>query len=77
MACGKPVVTSDFPGARALVTDGQNGFIQESRNSTLFAAALDRAMGLPLAAAASPAVAARHDFPAMAGAPGRAWSVLA
>jgi len=32
-ACGRPIVTSDVPGCREAVADGENGFLVEPRNS--------------------------------------------
>lgn len=33
MACGKPVISTDFPGYRILIKDGSNGFLVPEKNS--------------------------------------------
>lgn len=37
---GRPIVTTDVPGCREIVCDGDNGFLVEARNSTALADAL-------------------------------------
>jgi len=32
MACGKPVITSNFPGYRIVINDGENGFLVNERD---------------------------------------------
>jgi glycosyltransferase involved in cell wall biosynthesis len=41
-ACGLPVVTTDIPGCRAVVSDGENGFLVPPRDARSLAAALRR-----------------------------------
>jgi glycosyltransferase involved in cell wall biosynthesis len=42
MACGLPVVTTDVPGCRETVHDGENGLLVPPRDATALAAALRR-----------------------------------
>ncbi len=39
-ACGRPIVTTDAPGCREIVRNGENGFLVPVRNSEALAAAL-------------------------------------
>lgn len=41
-ACGLPIVTTDVPGCREVVLDGENGFLVPARNSNALADALRR-----------------------------------
>lgn len=41
-ACGLPIVTTDSPGCREVVTDGVNGFLIPTRNSDALARAIER-----------------------------------
>jgi len=41
-ACGRPIVTSDIPGCRDIVVDGENGFLVPPRNLSSLSAAIDR-----------------------------------
>jgi glycosyltransferase involved in cell wall biosynthesis len=40
LACGVPVVTTDIPGNRAIICDGENGFLVPYFNATAFRDAL-------------------------------------
>ena len=40
MACGKPIVTTDFPGYRIVVEDGRSGYLIKEKRSDLIAKAL-------------------------------------
>lgn len=40
-SCGRPIVTTDVPGCREVVRDGDNGFLVEVRNSKALADALE------------------------------------
>lgn len=40
MACGKPVVTTDFPGYKLVIEDSRNGFLVKEKRSDLMAGAL-------------------------------------
>lgn len=42
MACGLPIVTTDAPGCREVVTDADNGFLVPVRNAKVLAAALEK-----------------------------------
>lgn len=42
MACGRPVVTSNFPGYKLVVKEGKNGFLVSEKNSTSIAQALKK-----------------------------------
>lgn len=33
MACGKPIITTDFPGYRRVVNEGENGFLVPEKDS--------------------------------------------
>ncbi|HEY9381746.1 MAG TPA: glycosyltransferase, partial [Burkholderiales bacterium] len=46
-ACGKPIVTTDVPGCRAVVRDGENGFLVPAGDSTALADALLRLLKDP------------------------------
>lgn len=41
-AAGRPIVTTDVPGCREVVTDGVNGFLVPPRNSELLANAIEK-----------------------------------
>lgn len=41
-SCGRPIVTTDTPGCREVVQDGENGFLVPARNSAMLADALAR-----------------------------------
>ena len=41
-AAGRPIVTTDVPGCREVVTDGVNGFLVPSRNSSALASAIQK-----------------------------------
>ncbi|HJP23321.1 MAG TPA: glycosyltransferase family 4 protein [Alphaproteobacteria bacterium] len=41
-AAGKPIVTSDVPGCREVVTEGDNGFLAPARDGAAVAEALER-----------------------------------
>jgi len=71
MAAALPVVTTDVPGNRDLVTDGQNALLVSPRDPASLAAAIgrlldDRALARRLGAAAREAVQARYSLAAMA-----------
>ncbi len=42
MAMGRPIVTTDTPGCRSTVEDGENGFLVPSRNTDKLAEAMER-----------------------------------
>ncbi len=42
MACGKPIVTTDWPGCREAVAEGVNGFLVPVRNPQRLAAAMEK-----------------------------------
>ena len=78
LGCGKPLVTTDVSGARALVHPGRNGFVVAGREPGVLAQALGRALSLDPAAAAreSLAVARRYALSELPGRIGAAWPVL-
>jgi len=47
MATGRPIVTTDMPGCREPVIDGENGFLVPPRNSDALAATLTRFIETP------------------------------
>ena len=46
-SCARPVVTTDVPGCREIVRDGDNGLLVEARNATALADALARLLADP------------------------------
>ncbi len=46
-ACGRPIVTSDAPGCREIVSNGQNGFLVPLRDSAAVADALKKLIDFP------------------------------
>ena len=46
-ACGLPIVTTDWPGCRDVVADGENGLLVPIKDPTAVAAALERLAGDP------------------------------
>lgn len=46
-SCGRPIVTTDVPGCREIVRDGDNGFLVEARNATALADALAKLLADP------------------------------
>lgn len=46
-AAGRPIVTTDVPGCREVVTDGDNGFLVPPRNADALAEALARLIANP------------------------------
>lgn len=42
MSCGKPVITTDFPGYRLLIKNGENGFLSPEKDSNSIARSLIR-----------------------------------
>ncbi len=47
MACGKPVITSNFPGYKLVVRDEENGFLVEQKNSNGIAKAITKLVSSP------------------------------
>ena len=46
-SCGRPIVTTDVPGCRAVVQDGENGFLVPPQDPTALAQALARLIEAP------------------------------
>jgi glycosyltransferase involved in cell wall biosynthesis len=46
-SCGRAIVTTDVPGCREIVRDGDNGLLVEARNATALADALSRLLDNP------------------------------
>lgn len=44
-ACGRPIVTTDVPGCREVVTDGENGLLVPARDVAALSRALGRLIG--------------------------------
>ncbi len=79
LGCGKPLVTTEVSGARALVQDGRNGFVVPGREPEALAAGIRRALRLDAATVARESLSVARRY-AQAGLPGRlgeAWPVLA
>lgn len=49
-ATGRPIITTDSPGCRDVVTDGETGFLCKPRNPSSLAAAMERFLSLQPAA---------------------------
>lgn len=47
-AIGRPIITTDVPGCREVVKDGENGFLCQSRNAQDLARAMKKMIELPL-----------------------------
>jgi glycosyltransferase involved in cell wall biosynthesis len=47
MAMGRPVITTDAPGCRETVRDGENGFLVPPRDASALAAAMERFITSP------------------------------
>ncbi|MCS7315451.1 MAG: WecB/TagA/CpsF family glycosyltransferase [Bryobacterales bacterium] len=77
LAAGKPIVSTSVSGAAELVRDGVNGFIVPARDPELYARAMEGALDLPGAAAASRALAERYSVQRMAVAHRELWPPLA
>ena len=79
LGCGKPLVTTDVSGARAMVHSGRNGFVVPGRDPGELAGAIGRALSLDPAAAGreSLALARRYALSELPGRIGAAWPVLA
>ena len=59
MATGRPVITTDAPGCREVVTDGENGFLLPIKNAEAVAEAMERFICDPALAAKMAAVSRR------------------
>ncbi len=46
-SCGRPIVTTDVPGCREVVSDGSNGLLVEARNADALAGALEKLLADP------------------------------
>ena len=46
-SCGRPIVTTDSPGCREIVKDGENGFLVPVRDSAALAAAVGKLLNDP------------------------------
>jgi glycosyltransferase involved in cell wall biosynthesis len=79
LACGKPLVTTEVSGARALVQDGTNGFVVPGRDPGRLAHAMRAALALDPATAAgrSVAIARRYAVGELPGRIAAAWPGLA
>ena len=51
-ACGLPLIATDVPGCREVVTDGVDGLLVPARNPNALAAAIARLQDMPALAAA-------------------------
>jgi glycosyltransferase involved in cell wall biosynthesis len=47
-SCGRPIVTTNVPGCREIVSDGDNGLLVEARNAAALAEALARLLADPV-----------------------------
>jgi len=79
LACGKPLVTTEVSGARALVEDGANGFVVPGRDPGRLMHAMAAALALEPAVAAgrSLAIARRYALGELPGRIAAAWPGLA
>jgi glycosyltransferase involved in cell wall biosynthesis len=46
-SCGRPIVTTDAPGCREIVRDGENGFLVPVRDADVVSRALQRLIEYP------------------------------
>ena len=79
LGCGKPLVTTEVSGARALVEDGANGFVVPGRDPGRMALAMGAALALDpaIAAGRSLAIARRYALGELPGRIAAAWPGLA
>jgi glycosyltransferase involved in cell wall biosynthesis len=47
-ACGRPIITTDTPGCREIVRDGENGILVPPRDAVALADAIERLVRDPL-----------------------------
>jgi glycosyltransferase involved in cell wall biosynthesis len=59
-AMGKPLITTDAPGCRDVVTEGVNGFLVPVRNAAALSEAMTRYIALPPAARIEMGIASRQ-----------------
>ncbi len=64
-ASGRPIITSNIPGCREAVIDGESGFLCESMNSDSLYAAMKRFLSLPQEARAEMGKAGRRHMEAV------------
>jgi glycosyltransferase involved in cell wall biosynthesis len=76
LACGKPIVSTDVSGTRAMIRHGVNGFIV-GRDPVRFAAAAADALNLSDARAASLAVARQFSVETLASDLSAIWPPVA
>ena len=62
LACGKPIVSTEVSGAKAMVIEGRNGFIVNNRDPVRFSEAMQKALQLPEAERVSRSIAAEYDL---------------
>jgi glycosyltransferase involved in cell wall biosynthesis len=77
LACGKPLVSTEVSGARAMICDGENGFVVTDRDPEQYAAAVRGAARLRTARSVSVQFAERYSVKHMADDLGRIWNPLA
>lgn len=76
MACGKPVVCTEFSGATTMVQNGENGFVVVGRNPKVFANAMEEALRLANASERSIASSEPYAMHWMAQRLGTLWPPL-
>lgn len=47
MSCGKPIITTNFPGYKIVVKNGENGFLTDEKNSNQIASAINKLVENP------------------------------
>ena len=77
LACGKPLVSTSVSGARAMIQEGQNGFIVRNRDPGQLADAVQKASAMPMAGRVSLKIAEKYSIETLADDFGRLWKPLA
>jgi glycosyltransferase involved in cell wall biosynthesis len=76
LACNKPIVTTDVSGAKAIVREGENGFVTDSREPWAFADAMRQAITLEHVENCSRSELSKYSLENMASDMERAWPPL-
>jgi glycosyltransferase involved in cell wall biosynthesis len=76
LACGKPMVATDVSGARDQIVEGGNGYIVDSRDPAVYAAAVQKALNLANASQVSLQIAMRFSVERLAAELRPLWTPL-
>jgi len=77
LACGCTIVSTNVSGAHTMIVDGENGFVINSRDPSILANAMDRALKLKDATQVSLAIADKYALKNLAMDLGNIWRPLA